>query len=46
MNDASPPGVSLSAATSLPPYHRIAPVAAVNMNVISEPCDANRRVVE
>ena len=46
MKDTSPPAVSLSAATSRPPYQRIAPVAAVKMNVMRDPCDAKRRVAE
>ena len=46
MKEARPPAVSLSAAISLPPNQRIAPVAAVKMKVISEPCEAKSRVAE
>ena len=46
MKEARPPAVSLSAAISLPPNQRIAPVAAVKMKVIREPWEAKRRVAE
>ena len=44
MNEARPPAVSRSAATSRPPNHSIAPMAAVKMKVINDPWDANTRV--
>ena len=46
MNAARSPADSRPAMTSLPPNHKIAPSAAVKMNAISEPWDANIRVAE